>query len=226
MKNLLQSFYHVVLDGIFPERCLSCEKIIPYRSGICPACRDKICWIEKDSLSDAVFHQKLTTLFPFEYAQALMRYDAHSLSKKLIHEIKYKGRPHLAEIFIERIMLPKEQMPNLILPVPLHPKKWKERGYHQLLDFCEGVSKQYDIPLDSTSLKRIRYSLPQAQRNKKERSQISTEPKFICEKISHARHVLVIDDVFTTGATLSEVVWAVKSQNDVKVSVLVMAYEE
>lgn len=165
-------------------------------------------------------------LFPIENAFSLMQFEKENLSRKIIHELKYKSREQvgkiLAEWTAERLNF-KNKKPDLLVTVPLHPKKLKERGYNQLHLFTETLSKAHEIPFDHNLIKRNYYSKAQALKNKQHR--VETDNIFSIKKNISEKHILLIDDVFTTGNTLSSVAWEILKAGNNTVSVLVMAID-
>lgn len=216
----------MLLDLLFPNRCLNCNRIIEAEELVCEACFDQIHFTHYDYYSENELKKRCKLLLPVENAYALMQFEEESLSRKIVHSLKYNGREKtgkiLAEWTAERLDFGSTK-PDLLVSIPLHPKKTKERGYNQLHLFTETLSKYYEIPYDHTLIKRNFYKKAQALKDKAHRSE--TENLFsITKKIQH-QHVLIIDDVFTTGNTMSSVAWEILQSGSNKVSVLVMAVD-
>ena len=217
----------MILDIFFPNRCIHCNRIIEANLLVCNLCFEQIHFTYYHYLEDNFVKEKCKLLFPIENAFALMQFEKENLSRKIIHELKYKSRENVGKILAdwtkERLDF-KNEKPDLLVSVPLHPKKLKERGYNQLHLFTETLSNFYKIPFSHDLIKRNHYSKAQALKDKKHR--IETENIFsITQKIS-GKHILLIDDVFTTGNTLSTVAWEILKAGNNKVSVLVMAIDE
>ena len=109
------------------------------------------------------------------------------------------------------------------MTVPLHQKKLKERGYNQLHLFANTLSETLQIPCDHHLIKRNFYKKAQAKKNRHQR--IFNENLFSITKKITNQHVLLIDDVFTTGNTMSAVAWEILKAGDNNVSVFVMAMD-
>lgn len=213
------------LDLLFPNSCLGCECIIDGKEIICNLCRDKIHFTHFNFYEHHILKQKCQMLFPIENAFALLYYEKNQLSQKIIHQLKYKQQEKVGRILAdwttEFLHLDKET-PDLITNIPLHPKKLKQRGYNQLHLFTEILSKFYQIPYDHNILKRDIYTQAQAQKDKAHRQEHSNV--FSINKKISQRHILLIDDVITTGNTLSSAAWELSNQGH-KVSVLLMAID-
>ena len=187
---------------------------------------DQILFTHHDFSESNLLKERCSLLFPLENAFALMQFEEESLSRKIVHQLKYGSREKtgkiLAEWTGERIHFD-DNKPDLMVSVPLHPKKLKERGYNQLHLFTETLSKKLEIPFDHQLIRRNFYQKAQAQKDKSHRAE--TENLFsVTEEISDT-HVLLIDDVFTTGNTMSSVAWEILKAGNNKVSVLVMAVD-
>lgn len=216
----------MILDLFFPNRCIHCSRIIDAKLLVCSLCFEQIHFTHYDYFGDNIIKEKCTLLFPIESTYALMKFEQDGLSQKIIHELKYKSRENagkiLAEWTTERLDF-KNKKPDLLLSVPLHPKKLKERGYNQLHLFTETLSKFYDIPFNHEIIQRNHYSKAQALKDKKHR--LETVNPFSLSKSVSGKHILLIDDVFTTGNTVSSIAWEILNSGDNRLSVLVMAVD-
>ena len=216
----------MILNLLFPNRCLECSKIISADELVCGICMDQILFTHHDFSESNLLKERCSLLFPLENAFALMQFEEESLSRKIVHQLKYGSREKtgkiLAEWTGERIHFD-DNKPDLMVSVPLHPKKLKERGYNQLHLFTETLSKKLEIPFDHQLIRRNFYQKAQAQKDKSHRAE--TENLFSVTQEISDKHVLLIDDVFTTGNTMSSVAWEILKAGNNKVSVLVMAVD-
>jgi ComF family protein len=214
----------MILDLLFPNRCIHCNRIIYSDLLVCEICFEHIHFTHYNYFNENIIKEKCKLLFPVENAYALMQFEEKNLSRKIIHGLKYRSREKtgkiLADWITERLDF-KNEKPDLLVSIPLHQKKEKERGYNQLHLFTEVLSRFYNIPFDHGLIKRNHYSKAQALQDKKHR--LKNENVFsITRKISE-KHILIIDDVFTTGNTVATIAWEILNAGDNKVSVLVMA---
>lgn len=216
----------MILDLFFPNRCIECSRIIDSDLLVCDICFNQIHFTHYDYFENTPIKEKCSLFFPIENAFALIQFEKENLSRKIIHELKYRSREKagkiLAEWTTERLDF-KNEKPDLMVSVPLHSKKLKERGYNQLHLFTETLSAFYEIPFDHQLLKRNHYSKAQALKDKKHR--LETLNTFSVTRPVTGKHILLIDDVFTTGNTISSVAWEILNAGDNKVSVLVMAMD-
>ncbi|MDQ0592948.1 competence protein ComFC [Chryseobacterium ginsenosidimutans] len=216
----------MILDIFFPNRCLDCNRIIDGNLLVCNLCFEQIHFTHHNYFDDNFIKEKCKLLFPVENTFALMQFEKENLSRKIIHDLKYKSRENVGKIVAdwttERLDF-KNEKPDLLVSVPLHPKKLKERGYNQLHLFTETLSEFYSIPFDHELIKRNHYSKAQALKDKQHR--LETQHTFSITKNISGKHILLIDDVFTTGNTIASIAWEILKAGDNKVSVLVMAID-
>lgn len=211
---------------IFPNRCLDCEEIIDANDLLCVKCLGKVAFTHWD-FGDNPLKQKALNLFPLENAFALMHFQHQGLSRKIIHQLKYQNQEKIGQILAKWVAEKlhfNETRPDLLVSVPLHPKKLKERGYNQLHLFTETLSQQWNIPFRHDVLMRNTYHKAQAQQDKSHREENHYHFS-LTEKVEN-QHILLIDDVFTTGNTMSAIAWEFLKNKTNKVSILVMAVEQ
>lgn len=216
----------IILDLIFPNRCLECNRIITSSELVCSVCFDQIHFTHHQFSESNLLKEKCRLLFPVENASALMQFEEEGLSQKIIHQLKYGNREKIGKILadwtLEKIDF-ENFTPDLLLTVPLHPRKLKHRGYNQLHLFANTLSENLQISCDHHLIKRNFYKKAQAKKGRDER--VFKENLFSLTKQIKNQHVLIIDDVFTTGNTMSAVSWEILKEGNNQVSVLVMAVD-
>uniref|UniRef100_UPI0040493D61 ComF family protein n=1 Tax=Flavobacterium sp. TaxID=239 RepID=UPI0040493D61 len=162
----------------------------------------------------------------------MLYFHKDGIVQKLIHQLKYKGQEEigsfLGEWYANEIMH-HEIISTIteIIPVPLHEKRLKERGYNQVDSFCKALSKELNIPFNTKLLFRKKYSKTQTTKNKTERqSNIDTIFDVSFLKNDENKHFLLIDDVITTGATLELCAKALLKIPNTKVSIVTIAFTQ
>jgi ComF family protein len=150
--------------------------------------------------------------------------------QRLLHGIKYKGNKQLAEQigiwYAQSLKTCKEIAgADVIIPVPLHPKKQKQRGFNQSEEFAKGLSKEFGIPVNATNLIRVHFTETQTRKNKFARWE-NVEGKFELKDAGSLKNktILLVDDVITTGATIDACYEAMKNIPGIKINVLSLAY--
>lgn len=165
-----------------------------------------------------------------EHACSFFYFRKGSRYRKLLHMLKYQGRKDIG-VFLGRQFGLELKSSELykpitsIIPVPLHPKRFKERGYNQAEAIARGLSEAMGVPVVTDVLLRNIYTQTQTKKTRMERMQNIAGAFTICnpEKIEGG-HVLLVDDVITTGATLETCTQTLIDSVNVKVSVGTLAY--
>ena len=142
---------------------------------------------------------------------------------------KYKGQKE-AGLFLGRLLgsrIKQSQLPavDIIVPVPLHPIRYRRRGFNQSKIIADGVAEILEKPVVENALLRMKYTSTQTRRNRYERWQ-NVEGIFVCPDLQQIsfKHILLIDDVITTGATLEAAGNALLKSEGVKLSIASAAY--
>lgn len=150
--------------------------------------------------------------------------------QRVLHSIKYKKNRQLAEQigswYAQSLKDCKEVTgADVIIPVPLHPEKQKQRGFNQSEAFAAGLGKELEIPLDTVSLLRSKYTETQTRKNKFARWE-NVEGKFELKnpELLKNKTVIIVDDVITTGATIDACSEALRIAEGIKIVVLSLAY--
>lgn len=217
----------MIFDFLFPNRCLDCNQLIDKEEVVCDICIDKINFSNHQFCENNPLKEKARLQFPVEHAFSLMLFEKGSLAQKIIHQLKYNHREKtgkvLADWLTERTGLPQLKA-DLLVTVPLHHKKLKQRGYNQLHLFADTLSQYYQIPVNHHLLKRTKHSRAQAKKNQNER--LKTKNAYQLTETVNDKHIILIDDVYTTGNTISNIAWEILNHsNNVKISILVMAMD-
>lgn len=194
---------------LFPHYCLVCgERLSADRLMICPACLDLLPrYPGSEALYDA--EKRIEGHAPFTEYRSDLGFTHHNPVRDLIHTIKYEGHPELGER-LGQLFAPEHLRAGhfadigVAVPVPLTPRRLRRRGYNQSAYIARGLTGGLGIPLDETLLARRDSAGTQTHRGREARWASMREAFFVPDpdKVSR-RRILIIDDVLTTGATLS-----------------------
>lgn len=207
MKGLLKDF----LSLFYPRLCLACKKEAVQSGQInCIACEYAL---QKMELSSYTEQENLVTgkfwgRIPIKYGAALYPFTKEGRTQKLIHELKYKGQKEVGILLGKRLGRKLKEVAyfrniDFIVPVPLHPKKLKIRGYNQAALIAEGLSESMEIPYLSNGLIRSIHSRSQTKKTREERFKNVSDVFQVNENLLlDGKHILLVDDVLTTGATI------------------------
>ncbi|WP_319482703.1 phosphoribosyltransferase family protein [uncultured Draconibacterium sp.] len=231
--NLLKQSISDVLGLFFPELCVTCGKrLVSQETFVCLNC-----WHDLPATN---FHlkqdNKVAQLFwgrvDISAATAFFSYKKGSKYQQLIHFVKYKGLKELGyetgrKFGLQLLKSPLFAEIDVLMPVPLHPLKEKKRGFNQSEWIARGIAEVLKKPLDTKTLYRKEYTSTQTKRNRYERWQ-NVESVFGLNgsEVIENKHVLLIDDVVTTGATLEACAIHLLKQPRTKVSIATLAYAD
>ena len=217
----------------YPKLCACCKKqLVENELIICTFCRHDMPLANfKNGIDNKVF-----TIFkgriPIEKAFSLLIYRKEGITKKLIQELKYKGNEEIGIFFgnwLGEIIKENNKFSDVdyLIPVPLHQKKLKKRGFNQVSKFGEKLSFHLKKPFVENILIRTSTSKTQTFKSRFERfNNIDTKFQLTDYTGFKNKHLLLIDDVITTGATLEACAKELQKTEGVKVSILTMAYTE
>lgn len=205
LKQLLRDF----ADLLFPRCCASCDRVLQGNEAtICTPCRILLPRVGATGLNSESLQFKFVSLPEVLSTHSFLLFTKRSKVQKLLHALKYKGNKDigilLGQMFGQELKasghLPEAE---IILSIPLHPKKQKQRGYNQSDLLAEGFSNATNIPWSGTMLERLRYTATQTGKTKLERRE-NVQGVFAVKQGFGPKSVILIDDVLTTGATLEE----------------------
>jgi len=214
----------------FPDLCLGCESLLLYNEKvICAQCRHQLPLTNYHALKNNPIEKMFYGRVAIENATAFLHFEKKGLVQQLIHQLKYKGQEQIGT-FIGEWMAHELKEYNtysdidMIIPVPLHKKRLNERGYNQVTFFAKSISKGINASYRDTILLRTSYMQTQTFKNRNTRWQNDTSI-FSIQKTANleGKHILLVDDVVTTGATLEACVKAFEHIRNIKISILTIA---
>ena len=219
-----------LLNLFFPLVCSGCNSfLLTNEKVICTLCRHHIPLTNHHLNPENEAFKKFYGRIPLEYASAFLYFHKKGIVQEIIHKLKYKGHQEIgsvlgkwyAEDLKEKTTV---QTADIIIPVPLHTKKLRERGYNQVTTFGLALSKELDIPYNDSLLFRTTYSKTQSKKNRLDRSEGIDAVFDVCfNDRDHDKHYLLVDDVITTGATLEACSRALLKIPGARVSIVCMA---
>ncbi len=198
-----------IADLIYPDLCFACEKNIPSKnSSVCIQCHYNITPTNYHLKPENPVTDRFWGRIILQHASTSFVFSKGGLLQKLIHRLKYENKP---DIGIELGKMYGNQLANtppynsvdIIIPVPLHPKKEHFRGYNQATMFAKGLSETMNIPWSESFLIRTENTETQTKKSRTDRFEnVQSAFKVAMPDKIKDKHLLLVDDVITTGATL------------------------
>ena len=237
--NIKQSYSTIIVYKVsiisdfinlcYPKLCAACHNtLVKNESAICTAC---IIHLPKTNYH-LDLENPLNKIFwgrvPIEMVAAYYFFNKGNKVQKLLHELKYKGNKSVGEKIgvlygYELLGSPVFSSIDFIMPVPLHPKKLKKRGYNQSEWFANGLGQSMNIPVSTTIIYRNTDSATQTKKSRFNRWENVAEIFGVSTpELINNKHILLVDDVVTTGATI-EACAKILKEHHAKVSVVSIA---
>lgn len=235
IKHVLFIVQKIILDGLFPIRCLGCGKFDEWLCSNChstlPILTEQHCpACKKHITTNGIVCPECykTTKNSFDGVFIASHYN-DKLLKKTIHYYKYRFVRDLSEplsiLLAQALQNSTLPAPDIIIPVPLHKRRYRWRGFNQANNLATALNLQISVITDI--LVRVRYTAPQVKLQNKKKRQENLNNAFVIKNTSQitGKNILLVDDVMTTGATLAECARVLKLSGAKTVSCLVLARE-
>lgn len=219
-----------IVSAFFPPICLGCSaKLVHQELSICTKCRHDLPFTSyhkhtKNPVIDSFYGRIL-----IENATALLYYKKNSIVQQLLHQLKYKGKQEVGTILGN--MLGNElknetsyQQITHVVPVPLHKKRLQKRGYNQVTTFAKQLAAHLNATFVDDVLIKVSNAKTQAFKSRAERW-LSIQNSFEVQNIDPLAntHILLVDDIITTGATLEACANVLKKIPNSKISIATMS---
>ena len=228
----LSQLVELAVDSFFPKQCVGCGKVGAF---LCPICKEKLPKLLPPICPKCGRPQASGMLCPscwqrqseFDGIRSPFRFD--EVMRKAIHQLKYRNlkaiSPYLAQLlfdYLESNPLPGEAL----IPVPLHPRRLRERGYNQSSFLARELGKLTNLLVIEDCLIRVKEAQPQVKAANMEERRRNVIDAFACrDKRVDSKQIILIDDVCTSGATLESCATALKSRGAISVWGLTLARE-
>ena len=226
------SLWSRLLDVVSPRRCAVCStRLSITECDICATCNMHL---PRTGYQTSPYDNVMAKLFwgqiPIERAAALFYYEAHSETSRIIYGLKYRGHPEIG-VSMGR-MAAGEFMTagffdgiDMIIPLPLARKRMRERGYNQSEAVAKGVSEIAGIPINTRVVKRMRFNGSQTSLSRWGRlDNVENMFKLIDGNGIEGKHILLVDDIVTTGATIIACAKTMVQVKGLKLSVMTLGF--
>lgn len=227
MANRVYCWIDSLLEACFPTLCVLCHRWAPPPLAICPDCQTDLplntpacsrCGEPLPTPTATLCGRCLYVSPPYDTLHAPFRY--HPPADYLVKSLKFHGHLTCGAVMGHLLAesaraLPK---PDLIVPIPLHGNRLRQRGFNQALEIARPISRLLDIPIVTNKCVRRRSTVPQSGLSAKER-RANVRGAFAVHGLLSGLHVVVLDDVVTTGHTVNEFTRAILATGAQRVDV-------
>jgi len=221
---------HYVLDLLFPRTCPVCWAPLEKNQWVCPDCLAQMNRTEQALNRENETEKYFANMRHFRYGGCWLHYKKDTYLQQLIHRAKFgQGNPMLPKQLGRECAMEWEETGffdevDVLVPIPLHRKRYRERGFNQSEWICKGLSEVLKIPMDTEHLTRDRATKHQSKASFEER-QTGVKGAF---KINHpeewyGKTIMMVDDIITTGATMRSAIEALQDVYGCKIVVFGLA---
>ncbi|PVW14143.1 ComF family protein [Marixanthomonas spongiae] len=222
-----------MLNLLFPKVCAGCnELLLRDEKVLCATCRFNLPLACHHRNDDPTFATVFYGRFPVEQATALLQFQKRGITQNILHNLKYRNQEHISGFFGkwlggELSETKSYSTIDLVIPVPLHKQKLKKRGYNQVEGFGKAIANALNVPYRDDVLLKISKTNSQVFKERfsrfnplwKEEGVFSLQKKEIIE----GKHILLVDDIVTTGATLETCAQQLLKAKGIKLSLATIA---
>jgi len=218
-----------MLNLLFPRVCNGCKSMLSKGEElICINCRHKLPLLCHHKTNNSAMKDLFYGRFPIEQATALLQFQKRGITQELLHNLKYRKQKDLSSFFGKWLgeELAQQELYNnidIIIPVPLHKQKLRKRGYNQVEGFGKEIAKALKVPYNDKILLKITKTGSQVFKQRLTRFQ--TEEIFTIKQkeLLKNKHILLVDDIVTTGATLENCALHLLKDTNAKLSIATIA---
>lgn len=228
-KDILTDF----ISLLYPRYCFACQEgLVKGEETVCSRCMIELPRTQYHFEEENALFKRLNGRIPLSFAFSFFLFRKGGKVQQLLHALKYSNHPEIGETLGEVYGAELQQANygekfNVIVPVPLHATRKRKRGYNQSEEFAKGLSKSLNIPFSGNALERITKTETQTRKSKLKRWQNVSEVFRLKEHDRIAnQHVLLVDDVITTGATIEACAQVLLENGCSAISIASIAYAE
>ncbi|MHA4894236.1 ComF family protein [Pedobacter sp. PWIIR3] len=231
--NTFRRILEDLIGLLYPNLCYGCLKhLYTGESLICTECLYHISYTDHHLDPNNRVAKQFWGRIDFNAAMALLNFKKGARVQNLIHHLKYKNQMLLGErlgtmVAANLINSPYFEGLDLIIPVPMHPRKQHKRGYNQSECIAKGIAAELNIAINTTALLKTRETTTQTRRSRYSRHENMKSVFSLTKPVEiEGKHILLVDDVITTGATIEACAIEISKAKDIKLSIAAVAFAD
>jgi len=224
MSGWVQRFLAYPLAFFLPPSCVACHGLLPATEpiGVCPDCWPKLPFWRQDLISMPLLDAAIDAYYaPFVYEEPVSQW---------IKALKFYDRTELTAVLAQFMVSAYPQhhaqdagLPPLVVPVPLHRRRLRQRLYNQSALLARRVARHNGGVYAPLAMQRVKHTLPQSRKTRRQREQLTAKTFAVRQNVL-GRRVILVDDILTTGTTATACAQALKQAGACRVEVLTAAY--
>jgi len=227
VSKYVSDFLHLIL----PSTCIHCENELPNSEiQICSICESELQYTEfinykEPTPLDQTFWGRVNLFSTYAY----FYFEKEKISQTILHDLKYKHNSKIGKYYGFRIgeQIDKNEMFNgidALIPVPIHHRKKFNRGFNQAEIIAKGISVALKKPIDNRFIKKKMQTSSQTKKDRASRFE-NTKETISLNKLRDYKHIAIIDDVITTGATLENIIHVIQEKYpEIRISIICLAF--
>ena len=222
-----------LINLFFPNICVGCKNVlVEQEKVICIHCLHELPLTNLHVNDSKVISKIFYGTVVLQHATALFYYPKKGVVRQVILHLKYKNQKHISGYLGKWLGIELKDSGNyndidVVIPVPLHKKRMRQRGYNQVEGFAKELALSLNAEYNDSTLFRNKNTSTQTVKNRLTRwNNVQTIFEITDVNTLKGKHILLVDDVITTGATIKSCVTELNKINNVKLSLAVMAYTQ
>ncbi|MEJ5961375.1 ComF family protein [Pedobacter immunditicola] len=231
MRSTIQNLFKDFTNLLYPELCPACDaRLNNSEKDICIKCEFDLPYTDFHLHRENPVAKQFWGRIPLHTAMALLYFTKESKTQNLMHQLKYKSQPQigflLGEMIGERLIASGfQQNYDYIVPVPIHEKRLRSRGYNQSEYIANGIAEKLKIPVKTKVIIRYKQTKSQTKNERFERFHNLENAFMVLQPMAvTGQHILLVDDVITTGATLEACATTLGQHKPAHLSIAAAAY--
>ncbi|AUC16748.1 hypothetical protein BTO06_17060 [Tenacibaculum sp. SZ-18] len=221
------------LRVFFPNLCVGCSNELLYSEKVlCNFCSNDLPILKLDDCTSNIVTASFYGRTKIEKSSSFLFFNKKNITQKLIHNLKYNNRQDIGNylgFWFSELLKSNHFMHDIdaIIPVPIHRKKKIKRGYNQVHTFCDTLGDIFEIPVYKSTLFRKSNNKSQTSKDRYTRAETISKDFYLKDHvILRNKHVVLVDDVITTGATIEACCKELLKTDNLRISVLSIAFTE